>query len=60
MKAFIIMENGDDYHGTRAVCIYLDREKADKEADNLQKTQEACAECGHLYSYSVLPIPIKD
>jgi len=58
MKVWVLDENGDDYHGSRTVAAFRTEEAARREADLMRVDQEPCAECGHLYWFSVYEVEL--
>jgi len=60
MKVWALDANGDDYHGSRTVAVFRTEEAARAEADRWRTDQDPCAECGHLYWFSVYEVDFLD
>ena len=53
---YVVMEVGDDYHGTRPVCACSDKTRAEefaKESEADQMPDCGVDTCGHRYAYVV-------
>ena len=50
---YILMANGDDYHGTYPVRAFSDKEVADKAAEDAEKNQTRCETCDAKHYYTV-------
>ena len=58
---FVVMEYGDDYHGTRPVCVFSDEDKAKayaRDCDLNQVPDCGSETCDHKYRYVVHKVPI--
>ena len=55
---YVIVENGDDYHGTSSVRAFTDKELAKTHAKWLEKEQTPCRDCGNKYYYTVQEIEV--
>ena len=59
---YLVMEWGDDYHGSRPVCVFTNEDRAKAHAADLKVNQTStCGSetCTHKYWYTVHEIPIK-
>lgn len=59
---YVVMEIGDDYHGSRLVCAFSDRAKAKdyaKESEANQTRDCGSETCDHRYSYDVQTIDLR-
>ena len=56
---FLLIANGDDYHGTFPVKAFTNKEKADKAKEGADKNQECCEQCGHKYVHTVHSIELE-
>lgn len=56
-QIYLVMEYGDDYHGSQPVEAHSTEKAARQRADILRKSQSPCIECQHTYSYVVYTIP---
>ena len=59
MNVFLLMANGDDYHGSYPVRVFTDQEAANKAAKDADKNQvKGCGSdtCDHRYYHTVHPI----
>lgn len=59
-EIYLVMEHGDDYHGSRPVCYCVSQAAAKKKAEDLRSKQVPCQECDHTYSYCVYDVPNGD
>ena len=63
MDVYLVMEWGDDYHGSRPVCDFTDEGKAGEYARDCDVNQvRDCGSetCDHQYSYVVHKIPMEN
>lgn len=63
MDVYVVMEHGDDYHGTCPVCVFSDEDAAKAYARDCDLNQvPGCGleTCDHRYSYVVHKIPMED
>lgn len=61
MDVYVVMEWGDDYHGSNPVCAFTDEDKAKAYARDCGVNQvPTCGSktCDHKYSYVVHTIPM--
>lgn len=56
-EIYLIMEYGDDYHGTQPVEAHSTEEAANLRVAALRASQTPCEQCQHTYSYVVHTIP---
>ena len=61
MDVYVVMEWGDDYHGSRPVRAFTDEGKAGAYARDCDVNQIPCQEgnCGHKYMYVVHKISME-
>ena len=52
-KVYLVMENGDDYHGSGPVRAFTKKDLAEAHADKLDREQKPCEHCGDTYTYTV-------
>ena len=61
MDVYVVMEWGDDYHGSRAVCAFTDKDKAESYCKECYADQvPGCGSvtCDYKYTYVVHKIPM--
>ena len=59
-EVFILVEHGDDYHGSRTVKAFRSRRGAEDARRELAARALPCDDCGHVFSHSVHALELGD